>query len=407
MQRLLTGVLGCAFLWLAGCGASTNLNGFLWTSSADEERHDYLYTQARLAYDQGQFDDALTLANKAYDLDPENDDVIVLLANINLSKAGVDPFALAKNLQALNAPSTTLLASSDAAASLAKLTAVMSLSAEDFAALGTAQETTSSVSTYYPVILPVAPSVAREKVAFLKGLDRTIRMICPYIDASAKIAGDIRHTSADCTTSGKATANKSKLHIIWSFAHLGEAIAYTSVLLYAKEKDATAGQVGDGVTDNDGTANTEKRVTKLQATNSLQADVFLAALKETTGAVDSVFSTAADSQLTAILNDFNATSKGFAAVPGLPPKMTKKITEGAENINAVAASVGGASQALRGKMAANLAKKVTAAIDDYVTKLGGADKLEAKQKTEACAAYTDVIKGMPADATPAKPSICP
>ena len=94
-------VVGPVFLVgiLSGCG-SANFNK-IW--GGDDKALDSLIAQAKIHYDKGDFDKAEDFAEKAYDINDQNEEAAVLLGYINLSKGGIDPFVLAKKLVCMGA----------------------------------------------------------------------------------------------------------------------------------------------------------------------------------------------------------------------------------------------------------------------------------------------------------------
>src|SRR5690606_4366913 len=89
-----------ASLGLTSCGSETNFNQ-LWQ---DDEGTDSLMAQARVAYDEGDFEAAEKFAKEAVELNELNEEAAVLLGYVYLSRGGIDPYRLARELISLSTP---------------------------------------------------------------------------------------------------------------------------------------------------------------------------------------------------------------------------------------------------------------------------------------------------------------
>src|SRR5436190_963294 len=91
-----------------------------------------------MAYDRGDFGTAESLANELIAKNPNNEDAAILLGYVWLSKAGVDPYALARKLVAMSSTTTAAAltdSSSNASTTLATLATLINLSPDDFNSL--------------------------------------------------------------------------------------------------------------------------------------------------------------------------------------------------------------------------------------------------------------------------------
>ena len=74
-----------------GCGTGTNLNKLLYVDKEDENRLDHLLSDAQIAYDNGEYQEALNLLEKAEKQSSHSEGVIQLKAFSQLAIGGFDP----------------------------------------------------------------------------------------------------------------------------------------------------------------------------------------------------------------------------------------------------------------------------------------------------------------------------
>ena len=77
-----------------GCGTGTNLNKLLYVDKEDENRLDHLLSDAQIAYDNGEYQEALNLLEKAEKQSSHSEGVIQLKAFSQLAIGGFDPLSL-------------------------------------------------------------------------------------------------------------------------------------------------------------------------------------------------------------------------------------------------------------------------------------------------------------------------
>lgn len=390
MQRIAL-ALGSAWL-LTACG-STNFNAF-FTSEEQKKAQDQLRIQAQYEYDQGNNDKALEITADILRLNPYEEKTLILRSYAYLSKAGLDAFSLSKNLmdQADNKDTseTTGDATSD---NLNQLASVIGLSDADFNELGTENNSTST-TLYYPKTRTEARASLSEIVS---NIGAAVETLCPIIQAGAPkdATKDPRH---NCEASPMELQGRAQSHFAWALAHLGEAIAFYSVVLY-----------DDGAVGADGKplgANLQRVSSSLNPNGDVST--FLTELTALTNAINAIFPTgdaeAADSMLNAMFNDMKITSLSFAAMGGVPDSVTKSIDESITNLEAKIAKIssttdsGATSDAAKQNAAVRNAL-TTQMADQLDNKIAG---LEPTQKSQAC----ELFKSINSD--PAKkPTGCP
>ncbi|MFY7930280.1 MAG: hypothetical protein ACOVS5_15505, partial [Oligoflexus sp.] len=235
MRSMWGGLLASMFLTACGNG---NFNQIL-VSEKQKNAIDQILIEVRYEYDKGNYDEALTLSNKALKINPYGEETLVLRSYIYLSKAGLDGFGLSKNLieqsEADKAkPSTTGSTTTKDATTenFNSLASLMNISANDFSALGTLKTIPSAGVEYYePKLAPVAREGGS---AIVEALNLAIAEICPLIPDVGKNVDDPRH---DCPDAPEAPQSTGRSLFAWSLAHLGEAIAFYTVVLYDSNGD--------------------------------------------------------------------------------------------------------------------------------------------------------------------------
>ncbi|HET9241366.1 MAG TPA: hypothetical protein VFO10_29135 [Oligoflexus sp.] len=390
MQRIAT-LMGSAWL-LTACGG-TNFNAF-FTSEEQKKAQDQLRIEAQYEYDQGNNDKALEITGQILKMNPYEEKTLILRSYAFLSKAGLDAFSLSKNLidQADNkdTSSTTGDKTSD---NLNQLADVIGLSDADFDELGT--KNTSTLTTLY---YPKTRAAARESLSeIISNIGNAVDTLCPIIQAGAPkdSTKDPRH---ECEASPLELQGRAQSHFAWALAHLGEAIAFYSVVLY---DDGTVGADGKPLGAN---------LQRVSASLNPNGDVntFLTELTALTNAINAIFPTgdaaAADSMLNAMFNDMKVTSLSFAAMGGVPDSVTKSIDESITNLEAKIAKI---SSSTDSGATSDAAKQNAAVRNALTTQM--ADQLNTKitalppeQKTQACELYKSI------NSDPAKrPTGCP
>jgi hypothetical protein len=179
-------------------------------------------------------------------------------------------------------------------------------------------------------------------------------------------------------------------------AHLGEAIAFYSVVLYDDKGTNAKGVSGPNI---------QRVSSSLDQTN---VSKFLTDLTALSSAINKIFPTAtadaADSMLNAMFNNLKVTSLAFAAMGGVPDSVTKSIDDSITNLEAKVSKVSTTTD----KGATSDAAKQNAAIRNALTTSVATDlskkiaNLPTGQQTQACELFRSI------NSDPAKkPSGCP
>jgi hypothetical protein len=388
---------------LTACGPDQNILKFLISKDQEQKDITALLSKAELLYDTGKFEGALTLATKARSIDPFNEQAAVLAASIHFSLASLDPFALAGKLMEQGKNKSEEIRKDE----LAPLKSLLGLSGAELAALtvsgnrivqnnGSVVEGApeSGIFKDLPVLIPkTAPEARASSSGTLYHLNTAIGILCPFIEDGAKIIGpgpaDPRHAGSGCPRTPHALLHKGKSLFLWALAHLTEAIAFHSVILYATQDEQP---------------NLIKRSSLLSDRSSLSISAYIKAVTDLAAVVDAVFPTSASaaeaSMLTGMLNDLQATSQAFAGLAGIPESMTAVINKTMAGINEqkqkIAASkpsqpdnpnmpeaAGLDTGALKEKLTAELSENIRTQIETREA----AGEFTPEQKADACEAY--------------------
>ncbi len=378
-------VLGVSTL-LTACGSS-NFNS-IFASKTQKAALDQLLIRAQYEFDQGNNDKALELTEEALKVNPYEEKTLVLRAYTYLSKAGLDGFSLSKNL--IEQSDTTKTAAAAATATentdttsknLDSLAGVIGLSEADFDLMATAN-TVNGTKVYYPKSRTDARQAASE---IIENIKLAVDTLCPIIQTGeAKNKDkDPRH---ECAPSPLEVQGRAQSHFAWALAHLGEAIAFYSVVLYDDKKtDAAAKALGPNI----------QRVSSgLDAKGDI--GTFLDGLDALTKAINNIFPTdptlAADSMLNAMFTDLKITSYAFAAMGGVPESVTKSIDDSIKNltdkIDKVSPKTDSGATTDEAKQNAAVRNALTTAVATDLDKK--IKDLSGENKTKACALYKQI-----------------
>lgn len=373
----------------SGCGASSNILGKT-APKEHVESFESLLDLAGAAYDANDLDKALKYAKLAYSYDPDSERAAVLYGFVNLSLAGGDPFALAQAMVANEAKKKEgadaaglALADGESGTSdqLSALKAVIGLSNEELALMGTRDDSDPAL----PVLIPRCVEDVRAAIEKMSFLNEAIRAVCPFIDPEARVEGDYRQV---CDPTGKPRNQSHQAHFLWAFSHLTEALAFNVVLTYA-----TVDPTGKK-------SNLELRVDKIKSADTSSPDnlsLFMGALKTIESTLDAILPeggvcspTAPTSQLRATLNDMLAVDAGFARIPGMPPKMKAGIAKAMAKIKAVeGGGFGAKAKALRG----DFTKKMSKGLAEKIDTLGADPSLTPEKKDALCGSLATIGGG--------------
>jgi hypothetical protein len=382
-------------LLAGGCGKA-NVNGLL---TPDAQRHSYenLLTAGRAAYDRGDLQRALKLVKEAHELDPDAEEAAILYGFVNLSLAHGDPYSLAGGL---------LQYDKDKPADVSPLTAlrtVIGLTDAELLGMGKLDTTVPDL----PVIVPACVETVRQTSERLRYLNEALVAVCPFVPVPSRVLYDVRQR---CGPSQFITEDPFRALFLWAFAHLSEALAFNGVLTYT-----TADPTG-------AKSNLEQRVAaaqKLDTTAPGNLDAVLSSFNSISTTLEAVMPVsgvcspaAPTTQLVATLYDLLAVDLAFAAMPGIPARMTAAIHQAVDRIKGLQAQGGQPDQKA---LKADLNKKISSAIASKIDEIQAknADKITPDVKAKACAAYASISAGVGtppalcADATPTAASPSP
>jgi hypothetical protein len=380
-------------LLLSRCSESTNVNQ-LFVSDGQKESFTYLMEEAQMSYDQGEFSDALGYATKAYKINPESESASVLLGYIYLSVAGIDTFQLASNLMASDdekSDSTTLIAEKkDASDALTKLAGIIGISDDELASLtvtevdGVSGTSDSDIFEGMDIVFPLSAVEAREgEVEALVNLAKSLNMVCSWVDDEVKVTvendksvDDPRHVAESCTQSEHPRYLTSKAHYLWALSHLSEAIVFNTVI-------------------STNMPNLLARAEAISSRTSIDPQTYVDSVIELADVTNTLLPTdpeiSADSMLTGLFNDLEAVTLGFAALPGIPEKMTKPVSDALEKLREQAGAIEAAGTTdldpNAGALRDQLTKKFAAKLKTQIEEREENGDFTAEQKEQACEAY--------------------
>lgn len=380
----------------SGCG-DTNFNGIFF-SSGSEDTYQYLLADARIKFDQGEFSEAQKSAEKIVNQNPNIEEAVVLLANIYLSLAQLDPFIVARKMIQINEGSVAagLVQAKSSADTLTTFTDIVDIGDDEFALLGSFDDA-GGIFGDAGVLLPNKPGLlsdpasARSQVETLRYINKAITVICPFISNTVIAAAGTDPKIQECANADASSILPAQSNFIWALANLAEAMVFTEVLLYS------------------GTGSASVLETRVEAVESpelntaVQIQSYLDRLTEIRDNVATIFDSSEDSMLTATVNNLNFVVAAFDAIPGIPDSLTSEIKRVLNEIETKAAVLDGESEseknakALQGELNETLAKKLESSFKNPETN----EKLQAlsqDEKDEACASFEQLAIGT--DATP-------
>ncbi|MBF0440756.1 MAG: tetratricopeptide repeat protein [Oligoflexales bacterium] len=373
-----------------------------------------LLNLSEMRYDKGDFEGALTYAQMALELDPQNQRGSLMMGFVHFSMAGMDPFRLASKLmdkteskkgQTLHEEADILLADGKESSNsemLSNLNDLLGVTQAEYDGITLEGNSVvlvdgsvvkgapdSGVFKEYPVILPKTATLARSAgTPIISHLTAGIRHICPLVIEEVKIPEDPRHSPDNCHPVSNTVYARGKAHFLWAFLHLTEAVIFKTIVLYDPE--------GKG-------ANIIRRSDAIKAQTSMGFLDYLKAVRELSAVMDVIFPTdeqkSRDSMLTAIINDLTATSLAFTSMKGIPPSMTEQVTSTLNSINekrnkmatagagtAGQSGVNSGSKALKEQLTAKIAQNVGSQMAERYSK---GEMTEANRK-EACDVYAGI-----------------
>ena len=389
-------------LLLTSCGEDGNINS-IFTSSEHEEALDALVYKAERLYDDGEYEQALETLEKAGKINNTLEDVNVLKSYVYLSLAKIDAFQITKNL--INLSNDKSSNNDDAADTLGKLSSIVGISKDDIEQYLGDEEKADTLPDEFqaiPLYLPRSAEEARTSESLVvSNLNKAIATICPYVndgakpksDADTNAAADYRHTEEQCQKFAGERYLNGKSHLVWILAHLTEALAFHSVVLYTEENQSSPSLL--------------RRADALEKIPQTLENLstYVSAVKSLSDSIEQILPTekekAAKSMLTGIFNDLNSVQLGLAEIAGVPDSVKKSLndaittlTEQKEKLQQSASTDDTQSEdkdlgaaALKDQLTSTIKTQVGDQVTELLEKQNDATAEEKKQLVEACAAY--------------------
>lgn len=440
-----------AALWSCGSGLNTNrIWGF-------EDSTESKLLDAKVAYDRGDFASAINLTSQILELNPDVEEAALLQGYAYVSQGGLDPYRVASCLTSLSSsssstsnststtsgrcgasqkstgsalvtfddpielwlaadtnPGSSTSSSSDSSVLTKLQSGLLSLSDEDFAKLKKEDFQSSSGLFLGETSILVPAEVddnLRNRVDILKNLNNAVGSVCRFVnDTSALKPDSARYTGMGCEPTLVSRKNATKAHYLWALSHLGEALTFTSVILYNK---------GDS-----SSYNFQRASTKLQNVSTASVDTIVSQVEELQKAVALVFDTEnPKSMISKTLYDLNSTSAAFDTIVGLPDSVKQQITKILDGVKTVGKTIGGSgseTKALKTRLLDTVTANASKKVNETIAALANTDannvtpevvkKLDASKQAQVsklCTSYDSLTKDSPADKRAAsKPKAC-
>lgn len=384
---------------LSSCSAETNPASYMAHPEGANTFENYLF-EAQRAVDSGDYDRAIELAGTAYSIDSGSERAALILSLSYLSKVGVSPFELAKAL--ISDSEGEKDSSSQSQNPLGSLTKLIGLEEEEInqmtlennetiASDGSVLKGAPSEGVFkdYPVLFPKSAIEARISGGeAIKLINQSIALLCPFVSESAKVmepVADIRHTYEVCPPADKVIEDPNKAHFLWSMAHLTEATAFNSIVLYDPS--------GEG-------ANLLRRSDAISDPSAIGLVEYLAAITELTETIGIIFPAASNpvnpSMLEAMVSDLKAADQGFALLSGMPESMTVSIRSTLEKIEEQQAKIQeangdtDAADAQNQAFQESLTGSVSENIKNQIEQRSADGSLSESDKSSLCSTYSTI-----------------
>jgi tetratricopeptide (TPR) repeat protein len=378
-----------------GCGEDMNVNQ-IFVSEDQKNALVSLIEEAQIAYDAGEFEDALEYAEKAEKISPHNEQIAILLGYINLSLSGMDTFKIASGLISTtkktnddNKNGALTLAGTNNRASLFfdKLRLILGLDQQTLKKFGKlSSESKLKAFADYDVILPVSAKKARAlDVKVMQHINKAIAKICPFVDEELRIsANDERVSKKNCPTTTTVRERKVVSHFLWAFIHIAEAAAFYSVLQYQEEGQEQA--------------NITMRAESLKAEAAdLSVDAYVKHALNLADSVSKIYAAEdPDSQFSALVNNITLAAKTFMKIGKMPAKLKQPLSRAVKSIDDKKNEVSGKSDSeqqgnsFKNQMNNRIANDMHSKINNFAK--NDPDKFNAN-KSSLCESYTTISGG--------------
>lgn len=328
-----------------------NVNQVLVTSD-QEESISGLLDQAKYEYDKGNYDEALSLAETAYDKNPAYESSSILLGYIYLSRAGLDIFSLSKGIIAEKDSNDTNKTTS----LFTSLANIIGIDQTELSYL--TQDDTSQVANI-DIYLPLLATEARDSESLvIENLNTAISYFCPFVDADARLETDSRHSEESCPPSTLPLKKAGQSDFGLALAHLGEAVAFYSVLFYTDDGETIP--------------NLQRSVKALESRTSDVA-AYSSDIATLSLAVDNIFPTSGDDESNSMLNamfDNLQTTNNALGAAGVPDDISAAIGNVIEDLQE------GTNNGIKNtqKLKAKLTKKLSEDLSNQVESIEATDE---------------------------------
>lgn len=433
--KLVVGFILTIFI-LSACSEDSNFNKIFVPSSTEDSFH-YLYIRAKLAYDHGDIKKAQTYALKAHNLFPDDADNNIILGMSYLDLSGMSALNIVravnnqdKNKDKDKDESTTeqtgsegegaslVYSSQDASSSnsffnfFTSLKETFQLSNEEIEKMGEVSSAAPNLEKFVPydILKPNKLTDIRQSsgINTVNQLLALKSYICQYIDddTGLKLGSDCKQESVAHSLTVK---QKRQLNLLWSFAHLNEAVVLASGILYTmpNEKDFSLKLRADALNEIIQNKTSENILSYIGYLTSYVTDV-----KEILN-VDP----ASDSAFVGIVNDLmvsvatlraTLTDKAKEDDSNLLTKLVNKLArvlEARNDTGVLSIEDNKENEAMKNDMLKSANKKICEQIDKLTTNdetHAIIDGLDDNQKTQLCAQYDRLTGGL----QNARPKIC-
>lgn len=384
-DRIAFGLLILSMI-ITSCGTGTNINRMLYVSTQDKERIDHLISEGQIAYDSGEFDDAVSILESAKSISPDHAEVLYLLASAQMAAGGLDTIGLIKKIVDYTESSK---AGSDTLNILSGLSGILDISSDDFNKLGLLNEQkNNAILKDIPIYLPITPGNhldhenPRFLVKTLRQLNTAISTICPLMNRELlETNGSISMDRYKCQPVAGSTKYKTQAYVLFSMAHLIETLIFNSVLLYSSGDNSASG-------DPQTNSNIFKRIKKVEETgkSTLTLDSigdYTEAITEVVSNVSAIFNTAPESMLSETMSNLRKTVSSFSYIDGIPDSVTSQIKKALDQIEQTAKQAGetvgdlsSETNVLAQKLGDNIVTRLNSEVDTFFSQV---DNIKAEQ----------------------------
>ena len=399
-------------LILMACGGGTLNPNSAFITTHDKHRVDVLLQRAQVEYDRGNLASAENHAKEAYNINSNNKDAALQLANINIAKAKLSLLDIAGKISKRLTVDSGTTSNTQAVDVLGVLGDVVGITDGDYALLGTVRDNTDPVITPFDkldVVEPLAPgshtnpSSPRYKVEVLRRLGEAIAYLCPYVPESVT-QGSTDSRDLCSKVSGSTSVNQAQVLFAFGMAHLFEAVFFNDVLMYSNAETNTT--TGSSAISNSNLFQRVKAIENIQFSIST-ATTYLAAVKEVVRNITSIFNSGdTSSMLTATMIDIRLTQQSLTAIEGFPTNLLAKIKDVQTTLDAAVAKAGQSSsnitnqtKALNDQLSATVIAKLNASITKYIASVPAGQSSTA-QVQAICDQYKSITGFLNASTAP-------